>query len=72
LKHDLSVIQEEIVMSFKLDHPEQDPAEGSRKVVERELARQRQKAHTADESKEQPHSGSDRVPKPAEQDHRPM
>jgi len=63
--------KEAIVMSFKLDHPEQDPAEGSRKVVDRELARQRQKAHAADEDEHQSRAG-DRIHKPEQQDHRPM
>jgi hypothetical protein len=58
-------------MSFKLDHPEQDPAEGSRKVVDRELARQRQKAHVPEEHEQRTES-DDRMRKPAQQEHRPM
>ena len=35
--------EKESAMSYKTSHPEQDPAEGSRDIVERELARQANK-----------------------------
>lgn len=59
-------------MSFKLDHPEQDPAEGSRKVVDRELARQRLKAHAAEENEQQQPDADARMHAPEQQEHRPM
>lgn len=31
-------------MSYKTSHPEQDPAEGSRDIIERELARQTERS----------------------------
>jgi hypothetical protein len=44
-----------ISMSYKNAHPEQDPAEGSREVIDRELARQAKK-----ESKSKKTSTADR------------
>jgi hypothetical protein len=57
-------------MSFKLDHPEQDPAEGSRKVIDRELARQRQQTHSLEEREQR--ADSEAMRKPVHQEHRPM
>lgn len=59
-------------MSYKPQHPEEDPAEGSRKVIDRELARQRQKAHISDEDDDKHTNDGAHQTAPAQQDHRPM
>lgn len=38
-------------MSYKNAHPEQDPAEGSREAIDRELARQTEKQRSVAEDK---------------------
>jgi hypothetical protein len=56
-------------MSYKTDHPEQDPAEGSREVIDRELAH-----HPPADAKRKDKQTSDSrgEDKSGEQDHRPM
>ena len=64
-------IGEEIIMSYKTTHPEQDPAEGSREVIDRELARQGQKEKAIDKRGKRPKDGN-HPDKARQQDHRPM
>ncbi|MDB5526766.1 MAG: hypothetical protein JWM58_4529 [Rhizobium sp.] len=57
-------------MSSKTDeHPEQDPAEGSRETIDRELARQTPEGKNTDKARK-PSKG--RVTRNGQQDHRPM
>ncbi len=58
-------------MSYKTDHPEQDPAEGSRDLINRELAR-----HPLDDTahgrNEQQADGERRISKSDKRENRPM
>jgi hypothetical protein len=58
-------------MSYKTDHPEQDPAEGSRDVINRELARH-PKDDTAHDGREQQADGERHIPKSDKRENRPM
>lgn len=53
------------------EHPEQDPAEGARDVIDHELSRRAGKDKAADRSKGQA-AGDHRKPEPRDREHRPM
>ncbi len=51
-------------MTDPKNHPEQDPAEGSRETIDRELARQDSKARNAEQEKTSRESGTRGSPAP--------
>jgi hypothetical protein len=64
-----ATIRKENFMSYKTSHPEQDPAEGSREIIDHELAKQSKNVATKGDEKTK---GGKRPAKPVQTEHRPM
>jgi hypothetical protein len=56
--------KETVTMTDPKSHPEQDPAEGSRETIDRELARQDSKDRNAEQEKTSRESGTRGSPAP--------